>query len=455
MIERDLFKMPAEHAGISGRTLMTFLARRAMSNSFNSPTRTFPQQSNSEGSANLAYLLGLDWQLAAKYRNLSLRENTRQKLREASTDPVWSRIVGKASELRGQLIVVQGRVDELRRDIDEFRVVPGYETLQQQADDLDAEMRRSRLDDSADRKNRREIEADLSQESSSVDAEHLETLYAELDVVLGDQVRRRYDEVVRFHESVASNRRRYLLQELAETDQRLAERAANRERQGRELSSVLEKLASGGAFSSLMRLQEQYGQELARLETLRNRYEAASALEASRSEIAAERASLQLQMQRDLAERAGTAQEAVLLFSRFASTLYGNKRPYYLEFDADGSALHIRPHIQSDEGRGVGNMAMFCFDLVVAVIAQRYGRGPGFLIHDSHLFDGVEERQVGMAIRLARQVASEEGLQYVMTMNSDALRIAEPFVGVDISGDVIRPRLTDAYEEGGLFGFRF
>ncbi|MFE0201047.1 DUF2326 domain-containing protein [[Kitasatospora] papulosa] len=49
-------------------------------------------------------------------------------------------------------------------------------------------------------------------------------------------------------------------------------------------------------------------------------------------------------------------------------------------------------------------MAIFGFDLALAVLAHRHGRGPDFLIHDSHLYDGVDERQVARALALAAEV---------------------------------------------------
>jgi regulatory protein len=54
----------------------------------------------------------------------------------------------------------------------------------------------------------------------------------------------------------------------------------------------------------------------------------------------------------------------------------------------------------------------------------------------------------------AREVCVEEGMQYVVTMNSDDLSKAER-VGHSFEEYVIEPRLTDAYDDGGLFGFRF
>ena len=54
-------------------------------------------------------------------------------------------------------------------------------------------------------------------------------------------------------------------------------------------------------------------------------------------------------------------------------------------------------------------------------LATKRGLGPGFLIHDSHLFDGVDERKVAKALQLGAAHAERVGFQYIVTMNSDAL----------------------------------
>ena len=66
-------------------------------------------------------------------------------------------------------------------------------------------------------------------------------------------------------------------------------------------------------------------------------------------------------------------------------------------------------------------MVTFCFEFTVAVTAYRGGRGPDFLVHDSHLFDGVDARQIAEALRIAREVCTEGGLQYIISMNSGDL----------------------------------
>jgi uncharacterized protein YydD (DUF2326 family) len=88
-------------------------------------------------------------------------------------------------------------------------------------------------------------------------------------------------------------------------------------------------------------------------------------------------------------------------------------------------------------------------------LSCKKGRGPGFLIHDSHLFDGVDERQVAKALQLGAERAEALGVQYIVTMNSDALPDSGFKRGFNIRDHILEAKLTDATETGGLFGLRF
>lgn len=453
IIERDLFNLPAEHVGVSGRAMLALYMRRVASGAFNTPVKTSPQQSPAEASANIAYLLGLDWMLAARYRDLAAKESTRRQLSKAVKDPVWGRIVGRSSDLRGQMNLAHQRVSALESQIANFQVVPEYERLQRRADEIDQNIRQTRLQDAVDRRNLQDLERSL-EDVSDPDIDYLESVYSELGVVIPQGVVRRFDEVREFHASVVSNRKEYLDAEITATRERLASRARERSELGEEQASLLRTLNEGGALDALTALQESLAYEKATLEALRNRFEAAQTLEESKAEIKAERSRLESEVRTDLRERNQIVDDINVRFLRYANRLYGSEREAYVEIAPAPSYLKIVPHIDSKDSRGIGNMVMFCFDLTVAVTAYRAGRGPGFLVHDSHLFDGVDERQVAQALRLAKDVAAEEGIQYIATINSDDLAKANN-AGIDFSDSIIEPRLTDEYADGGLFGFRF
>ena len=99
-------------------------------------------------------------------------------------------------------------------------------------------------------------------------------------------------------------------------------------------------------------------------------------------------------------------------------------------------------------------MEVFCLDLALfEIVARRFG-GPSFAIHDSHLFDGVAERQIARALMLGSRATDGGDLQYIVTMNSDIFdRLPLP-AAVSRETVVLNTRLSDD-EIGGLFGFRF
>jgi uncharacterized protein YydD (DUF2326 family) len=89
------------------------------------------------------------------------------------------------------------------------------------------------------------------------------------------------------------------------------------------------------------------------------------------------------------------------------------------------------------------------------LIAKSRGVSPGFLIHDSHLFDGMDPRQRGKALKLGAELAQKHGFQYIVTINSDALDDPDVRSQFDPTAYILPTRLTDATDDGGLFGFRF
>jgi len=93
--------------------------------------------------------------------------------------------------------------------------------------------------------------------------------------------------------------------------------------------------------------------------------------------------------------------------------------------------------------------------MMLIELCTKRGTSPGFLIHDSHLFDGVDERQVAKALQLGAERAASLGFQYIVTMNSDAIPSDGFRRGFDIFDYVLKTRITDAVDDGGLYGVRF
>ncbi len=146
-------------------------------------------------------------------------------------------------------------------------------------------------------------------------------------------------------------------------------------------------------------------------------------------------------------------EDAVVTFAELSAALY--ERPGTLTVDPTENGPAFRIDIPAHRSAGISRMQIFCFDLMLTELWTRRGLGPGFQIHDSQLFDGVDGRQVGKALRLGAQRAAELGFQYIVTLNSDELAKAELPPGFDLRPHLLDVELTDASETGGLFGLRF
>jgi uncharacterized protein YydD (DUF2326 family) len=81
---------------------------------------------------------------------------------------------------------------------------------------------------------------------------------------------------------------------------------------------------------------------------------------------------------------------------------------------------------------------------------------PGFLFHDSTIFDGVDERQIAKAMELANKESEENNFQYICAINSDIVpynEFSNSFKSLFEKSIIIK--FTDVTEKDGLLGIRF
>ncbi len=177
-------------------------------------------------------------------------------------------------------------------------------------------------------------------------------------------------------------------------------------------------------------------------------------LEGNKTQLDIDRANIKRRLQEDHQARKSKLDQAILLIGRAISELYEDRTGEFV-VDATDSGPEFRITIQGDQGGGISQMEIFCLDLALFFITGKETRGPGFLIHDSHLFDGVDGRQVAQALRLGASTAETIGGQYIVTMNSDIFDGLPLLPEIDRSKMLLPTRLSDEGETGGLFGLRF
>jgi uncharacterized protein YydD (DUF2326 family) len=435
------------------RSLISYFIRREREGGMAEPMEQSRKQQLADQQVNISFLIGLDWSVPLQWQRVRDREKSLEQIRKGMKDGAFGAVIGSAASLKSDLIIAQDRVRKLKTAVASFKVVEQYYELEREASSLTKRLAELADENLLDRRYLAELEQTVVEEIAPA-PEDLHRLYEEVGVVFPEFVRKRFEEANVFHESVVRNRRTYLAAELEETKQRLASRDAEKAKLDSRRSEVMSVLRSAGALEHFTALQGELTKAEAYAETLKQKYDAAEALESGSLKLKVERAQLVERLRQDYADQSSVIEKAVLTFRDISSRLYEDDKAGALTITPTENGPLFEAHIPGEKSKGVNNMRLFCFDMMLVLLSLERGRSPGFLVHDSHLFDGVDERQVGKALAVGAELARKHDFQYIVTMNTDAIPREVP-AGFNLQKHALDVRLTDASEDGGLFGFRF
>lgn len=435
----------------SFRSLFAYFVRRQASVAFTTPEKQAGMQSTGDMQMALMFLLGLDWQIARDWQSIRDREKTLEELKKAAGTGAFGSIIGKSADLRTELTLQESRLKKLYAEIETFQVLPEYRELEVESASLTRQLNELANANTIDFSAIRDLENAMNSEIPP-NLGDLQAVYQEAGVVLPDLVKRRYIDVRSFHESVVRNRRDYLTGELEAAKLRIELRDGEKSRLDQRRAEIMGILNSHGALEQFLKLQGEIGRLEGVVESLRQRFEAAEQIEGTKNELEIERNRLTLRLRRDFAEQKDRLAEAILAFEETSKRLYESAGSMTVDETSNGPVFKFP--MQGERSKGIKNMQIFCFDMMLMRLCAKRQIGPGFLIHDSHLFDGVDGRQVISALRLGAEISSQLGFQYIVTMNEDDA-FKETIEGFDLNDYILSARLTDATDDGGLFGIRF
>ena len=435
------------------RSLISYFIRRGR-DAFSTPFEHYRKQLEWDKQVNNAFLLGLAWEDA---RDLQLVKDKQKlledfnKLKKDTETGVAIRIFGSLGELEALKVQLESQLRERKETLSNFRVAPQYNELEKNANRLTAEIHEATNKNITDQKL-------LEFYNSSFEAENepspddVTRIYENAGVELPQLVKRRLEEVEIFHRRLIENRREFLGSEI----QRLRNAISSREHfvheKIQERASLLDVLQTHGALEEYTKLQELYLNSVSDLNEINKRIEELKNFEEGKSALKIEKERLLQRARRDYEERSEQKERAIYLFNTNSRFLY--HAPGILVIEVGENGFRFRVDIRRDGSEGIDNMKIFCYDLMLAQLWSEREPSPHILIHDSTIFDGVDERQVALALELADRESRRCGFQYICTLNSDMVPRSE--FASDFNFDsFIRLILTDESDEGGLLGIRF
>jgi len=441
------------------RSLFSYFVRIESEGGFRHPENNSTFQQTADQQTAIAFLLGLDWKIYQSWESVRQREKNLDELKKAASVGAFGSLISTSAQLRTELILAEQASERIHSSLNSFEVLPEYHQLEQEASKLTRDLNESSNQNTLDEELISQIRASFQNETMP-GSDVLLRMYQELGVSFPDLVNRRFEEVQKFHNSVIANRKEYLSSELLSAQSRLAKRRNDMKQLDQRRAQIMKLLESHKALDQFLALQREASRQDAVTESTRQRYESALQLEGASTELSIERASLMQQLRRELIEQNELITEAITTFEKISRALYHQAGS--LTFTPTPNGLKTDVVIQGKKSRAIENMQIFCFDLMLMTLCWKHKIGPGFLIHDSHIFDGVDRRQVAHALALGSSTANEIGWQYIVTMNAHDLPVdvlkeypTEFPENFSFEKFILPVRLTDASENGGLFGFRF
>ncbi|UQB93072.1 MULTISPECIES: ABC-three component system protein [Mycobacterium] len=450
-----LFGLPEEAQRPTIGQLWGQLARTT----FGNPVKSYLTDTDWETGTRLGFFMGLDPIVLAQAGEVSQLEKQRRAIRNAIREGALQHIELNEADLRSKLAAARRYRDRIRSDLDNFKVDQQYAEHQRAADGITARIQR--LNDEGLLLERRmtELEAALEGETGEAEdeglAERVARLYAEVGVILPESVPRRFEEVAEFHRSVVRNRRTHLLQERQSAAERLEAITVERSEMDDRRASIMRLLKETVALDTFLDAQQSLVELEAEVADLDRRLSSAVSINNIDTRVRMRTAEAAAAVRSEIEENSEALEKPISLFNELGSEVYSDREAKLLISSTNKGVLHIEPEIAGDASDGIRGVETFLLDMVCVVTAVDAGRAQPILVHDSHLFDAVDHRQIASCLKIGARLASEKGFQYIVSLNSDVLASVEEEGGFDSSEHTVKVSLTDSTSDGGLFGFRF
>lgn len=435
------------------RSLVSYFIRRG-AHAFSQPFEHHPKQLEWDKQVNTAHLLQLDWRQPFQWQQLRERQKLIKQLKASAKSGIVPHLVGmdRVGDLEAARVNLEEKTRREAGELVNFKVHPQYRELETEASQLTTQLHELSNQNVSDRELFNFYDSSLRDETPAPDRD-IEKLYAEAGVVLPAHVTQRLEDVKTFHSRLIRNRRDFL----HDARQRLAAQIDKRDSEIEMLTErravLMSLLQNHGALEEYTRLQQRHLQTVAQLEDLRRRIDALRKFEAGNVALKAERATLEVEANRDFNEHRTVLEKELTLFNQHSLALYDSPGRLIVEPEA-GTGYTLDYRIDRKGSEAVGHMVVFCYDLMLARTWATRPQNPGSLVHDTTLFDGADERQFVQALYLAHQTSNLEGFQYLCCLNSDRIPPTGFPEGFEWR-DFVRLTLRDGSPDGGLFGFRF
>lgn len=437
----------------SFRELISYNIRRGI-DGYRNAFEFFPKQKVYSIQGCNSYFLGLNLDYASQFQEIKDKIKGIGDYKKAANSGILGKKNLNIGELNTEAITLEQECVELKEQLESFRVHPQYAEITKEADAYTEQIHKVVNDVTIKKQLLENYERSIASEENVIGYSDIERIYSEAGVDFAVSLKKKLDEVVNFHNAIIENRKSYLHGEIEKIKNNIMQQETALKDISERRAVLLEILDSHGALEEYTAMQERYSTTLHRLEQIRENLTLAQTIEDSKSRVTIETQELLLKSRRDYVERTPSLEKAISVFRNNSEALYAE--PGTLTVDLEDTGYKFGVNIKRAKSQGINYMKVMCYDLMLMELRKQKQSFPDFLVHDSTIFDGVDERQVAKSLMLAMKKSKEHDYQYICLMNSDTVPEKEMTKqAIEAFNNAVVRRISDKDDESGLLGIKF
>lgn len=457
-IAKIAFEIPENIQFLSFRSLIPFFIRPNKS-SYNDCKKPGKSTTDFQTMFYNTFLLGLEYKLAIKkYQVRKDQERIQDLEKNFKNDSLLKDFFTGNKDVELTIIDLDEKIKKLNGDLKKFEVAEDYYEVQKEANEIERKLFIIKNEIILIQNNLSNIEKNINH-VPSMDFSAIEAVYSEVKIYFSDSLKKSISEVDDFYKRLIASRNKRL-QEL--NNQYLNEILTKTNVSNdlvKKLDHKMKYLGDHQALDLFLSLSQRISEYKLEREKLVNY-----------KQLQKEYKSQERLKSKDILDLT-TATDDYLkqnekhingirdYFRKLAKEFYPNSTAGLSVKPNEGEnqlLYNIEPKIDSDASDGINNVKIFCYDLTI--LHKGKNHNVEFLIHDSRLYDGIDERQKAKLFHLIGNIFSKSGNQYIATINQNQLEEIRKILPEQEFDNIITKNtiltLTDESVEGKLLGVK-
>jgi len=453
------FSIPNDVQYLSFRSLLPFFLR---------PSKEAYADCMKPGNINKEYqnllynvfLIGLDVKLAE--RKYKLR-NEQKRIKDLETNFKQDNLLRDfflgTKDISLELAEITDQINKIEGDLSRFQVAEDYHEIQCEADSIHNHLFQLKNEIVIIENNIRNIGDSVQVNPITISNSDLEKTYNEAKVFFPDSVRKTLHDIEIFYVNLAKNRISRLAEQKNELMAILEGKKSEQEKMKQKFDEKIKFLGEHQALDVFLALN----QECSDLKTERNgllKYrELQSEYNSKRRQIKKDLLEITDITDNYLVEVEENTKDIKEYFRYLAKKFY----PQYTvgltirhKSGENQLAFEIEPRIESDSSDGINNVKIFCYDL--SILFKGKNHKIGFVLHDSRLYDGIDERQKAVLFQTVKNEFSGNDRQYIATINQNQLKEIQSNMSAEDFDEIFQKNtiltLTDDDDSEKLLGIQ-